>query len=265
MCDLFPTPIALKEESFKMQQHSKIIATHDYNDVDGRLLYQAVRYEPKDFKQRRPGENGAWIWDLDGVCRVLYGLPELSTADPSSPVLIAEGEKDVETLRTLGLVGTTNPGGAGKWQPEYDEYLRDRHVVILPDNDPVGHQHAEQVARALLGVAASVKLIKLPELLEKSDISDWMKAGHTKEELLHLIEQTPALRPEDLPPSSDIEQPREEDRHNPWLRAIDAPSFLTKKKKKFEGLANDLLAPGAITVLSAPRGIGKTQVAHALA
>src|SRR2546428_2491890 len=109
MCDLFPTPITLKEESFKMQQHSKIIATHDYNDVDGRLLYQAVRYEPKDFKQRRPGENGAWIWDLDGVCRVLYGLPELSTADPSSPVLIAEGEKDVETLRTLGLVGTTNP------------------------------------------------------------------------------------------------------------------------------------------------------------
>jgi hypothetical protein len=56
----------------------------------------------------------------------------------------------------------------------------------------------------------------------------------------------------------EIELPREEDRTHPWLRAQDAPSFLARKKKKFEGLANDLLAPGAITLLSAPRGIGKT-------
>jgi AAA domain len=265
MRDLFPTPIALKEESFTIQQHSNIIATYNYQDVDGQPLYQVVRYEPKGFKQRRRKANGAWSWNLDGVRRVLYRLPELSNADPSEPVLMPEGEKDVETLRTLGLVGTTNSGGAGKWKSDYNESLRDRHVVLLPDNDPVGHRHAEQVARSLLGVAASVTLIKLPGLAEKGDVSDWITAGHTKEALLRLIEQTPALQPEDLPRALDIEPQPEEDRTNPWLRAQDAPSFLSKKKKKFEGLAHALLAPGAITLLSAPRGIGKTQVAHALA
>src|SRR5262245_61385785 len=101
-----------------MQKHSTINATYEYNDVDGQLLFQVVRYQPKDFKQRRPDGQGAWIWNLDGGHPVLYRLPELSTADPSKPVLIPEGEKDVETLRALGLVGTTNPGGAGKWKSE---------------------------------------------------------------------------------------------------------------------------------------------------
>ena len=264
MRDLFPSGINLKEEPPKMQKHSKIVATYDYCDATGKPLYQVVRYDPKDFKQRRRGNKGDWIWNLDDAQRVLYGLPELLAADLSEPVLITEGEEDVKTIRTLGLIGTTNSGGADKWQDEYKDFLLDRHVVILPDNDLPGNRHGEQVARSLLGVAASVKLIELPGLPEKGDVSDWIRAGHTKEALLQLIEQTPALRPEDLPPSLEIEPQPEEDRTNPWLRAQDAPSFLSKKKKKFEGLANDLLAPGAITS-SAPRGIGKTQVAHALA
>jgi AAA domain len=199
------------------------------------------------------------------VRRVLYGLPALSKADPSEPVFITEGEQDVETIRTLGFVGTTNPGGAGKWQSDYNEFLRSRHVLILPDNDRVGHQHAEQVARSLLDVAASVRLIKLPGLPEKGDVSDWITAGHTREELLQLIEQTPALKPEDLPPALEIEQQPEEDGDNPWRYAQDAPSFLAAQEKEFEGFAHELLAPGAVTLLSAPRGIGKTHISHALA
>src|SRR5437667_12620177 len=31
-----------------------IVETYDYHDEAGKLLYQVVRYEPKDFKQRRP-------------------------------------------------------------------------------------------------------------------------------------------------------------------------------------------------------------------
>jgi hypothetical protein len=242
-----------------------MIATYDYTDVDGQLLFQVVRYQPKNFKQRRPGDNGNWIWNMDGVPRVLYRLPELASADPSTRVGITEGEEDVETLRTLGLVGTKNPSGAGKWKSDYNEYLRDRHVVILSDNDSAGHEHADQVARSLMGVAASVKIIKLPGLPEKGDVSDWVAAGHTKEELLQLIEQASPLRPDDLPLSVELERPRAEDRHNPWLRAQDAPSLLAAQEKEFEGLANDLLAPGAITLLGVPRGIGKTHISHALA
>src|SRR6266850_1768518 len=65
------------------QQGNGSATLSEYNDVDRQLLFQVVRYQPKDFKQRRPDGQGAWIWNLDGVRPVLYRLPELSTADPS--------------------------------------------------------------------------------------------------------------------------------------------------------------------------------------
>jgi putative DNA primase/helicase len=55
----------------------KIVATYDYKDERGTLLYQKVRYEPKAFRQRRPDGNGGWTWKLDGVRRVLYRLSEV--------------------------------------------------------------------------------------------------------------------------------------------------------------------------------------------
>jgi hypothetical protein len=42
----------------------KIVASYDYVDQDRTLLYQNCRFEPKDFRQRRPDGNGAWIWKL---------------------------------------------------------------------------------------------------------------------------------------------------------------------------------------------------------
>jgi len=58
----------------------KIAKAFDYLDELGVLLYQCVRYEPKDFSQRRPDGNGGWIDNLDGVRRVLYRLPEIIAA-----------------------------------------------------------------------------------------------------------------------------------------------------------------------------------------
>ena len=86
------------------------------------------------------------------MSRVLYRLPELLRADPSIPVYIAEGEKDVDHLVDLGLVATCNPGGAGNWKPQFSRFLRGRTVIILPDNDDAGRRHAEQIARSLMEV-----------------------------------------------------------------------------------------------------------------
>ena len=96
----------------------RIAATYDYTDENGELLFQAVRYEPKGFNQRRPDGKDSWKWSLKGVKRVLYRLPELMSADPAKPVFVVEGEKDADNLIQLGLVATTNPMGAGKWSPE---------------------------------------------------------------------------------------------------------------------------------------------------
>src|SRR5690606_4728186 len=103
--------------------------------------------------------------------------------------------KDVDNLRALGFTATTNPMGAGKWRDEYSESLRGAHAVILPDNDEPGRQHAERVARSLYGVAASVRVLALPDLPEKGDVSDWLKNGGTAEELRAMIEAAPEWEP----------------------------------------------------------------------
>ena len=122
-----------------------IVKTYDYRDEDGHLLYQAVRFEPKDFRQRQPNGAGDWTWKMEGVRYVLYHLPEIRQADPAQPVFVVEGEKDADNLAGLGLLATTNVGGAGKWRPEYSAPLQGRRVVILPDNDEPGAKHGAPV------------------------------------------------------------------------------------------------------------------------
>lgn len=189
MRDLFAS------EPARQRTRGRIAAEYDYRDEAGTLLYQAVRMIPKDFRQRVPDGSGGWSWRLNGVRRVLYRLPELLAADASQTVYIVEGEKDCDRLRSLGLVATTNAGGAGKWRDEYSEHLRGRRVAIIPDHDDPGRKHAEQVARSLAGIAERVNVLSLPDLPPKGDVSDWLGGGGTVEELRALAEAAPEWAP----------------------------------------------------------------------
>lgn len=185
----------------KGKARRKLIATYDYRDPAGALVYQVCRFEPKDFSQRRPDpENtGKWLWNLDGVTRLPYRLPELLAADPAAPVFIDEGEKDADRLAALKLVTTCNSEGADKWRSELNQYFKGRRVVILADNDAPGLEHALKVAQALYGIAASVKIVDLPGLPPKGDVSDWLAAGGTAEKLLELAEAAPDWKPQARP------------------------------------------------------------------
>jgi hypothetical protein len=166
----------------------RIVATYHYRDEQETVLYEAIRYAPKDFKQRRPDGKGGYIWNLQGVRRALYRLPELIAPDKSAVVFIAEGEKDVDRLVQAGLVATCNVGGAGKWKDEYNEPLRGRRVVVIADKDKAGRDHAQKVAKSLYGVASEVRVIDLPGERVK-DAYDWFAAGGTVEKLMELMEQ----------------------------------------------------------------------------
>lgn len=181
---------------------NSIEATYDYQNADGKLLFQVVRRQPKNFFQRQPDGNGGWANNLKDVQRVLYRLPELLNADRNKPIFICEGEKDVDRLISLGLAATTNSGGVKKWRAGYNTTLKDRNVVILPDNDPPGKQHAEQVLESLQGIARSVHILDLPGLPPKGDVSNWLDAGHTRNELLQLVEKTPVLKV--VPPNGPV-------------------------------------------------------------
>lgn len=192
MRDLFAQP---RQEG----QGKHIAVIYNYSDEDGNLLFQTVRYEPKDFRQRRPNGQGGWIWSLNGIRRVLYRLPEvLQAVKAGRIVFIVEGEKDADALAALEFVATCSPMGTGKWRDEYAETFRDAHVVILPDNDEPGRRHANQIARSILPVAKEVRLIELPNLSVKGDVSDWLGAGGNAKTLQRLVNQTPPLQSAEL-------------------------------------------------------------------
>lgn len=193
MKDLFDN-----DDSNRRRSGVRISNTYDYHDEENQQLFQVVRMVPKDFRQRRPDGKGGWLWDLDGVRRVLYRLPELVHSDGT--IFFVEGEKDADSLVELGLTATCNPGGAGQWRFEYTRFTKGRPVVIIPDNDPAGYKHAQQVANDLIRVAAEVRIVELPDLPEKGDVSDWLTAGGTKDELLELVAAAPILTADHLVP-----------------------------------------------------------------
>jgi hypothetical protein len=176
----------------------RIVTSYDYVDESGVLQYQVCRLEPKAFFQRRPDGKGGWIKNLEGVRPVLYCLPEVRSA---RKVLVVEGEKDVETVRSLGLVGTCNPGGAGKWRREYADTLEGKEIIIVPDADEPGRQHALRVAASLVSKARSVRLV---ELNGAKDLSEWHQRGGTREQLLDLIGGAPEWTPPPLPDGPNI-------------------------------------------------------------
>jgi Homeodomain-like domain len=174
----------------------RIINTYDYFNEHRELLFQAVRYEPKGFSQRRPDSHGEWVWNLEGVRRVPYRLPDLIKAIAAEKdVVIVEGEKDVEALRGLDITATTCSGGAGTWRDDYNQHFKEASVVIIGDNDEPGRSHAGAVAKALAPIAARVRLLDLaacwPECPPKGDISDWLASGGTRDQLIEWINRAP--------------------------------------------------------------------------
>lgn len=203
------------------------VAQYDYVDENDELIFQVVRFEPKTFRQRRrPRPNDppdkikhGWVYAVRDIRQVPYRLPELiETIASGRTVFVVEGEKDVDNLRQLGVTATSNPGGAGKWHDGLTAFFGDADVVIIQDNDPQarhpgpprgdgsprfhpdgrpvlpGQDHAQAVARQLFGVAARVRVLDLsrhwPEMPPKADVSDWIAAGGTAEELHVLAAQT---------------------------------------------------------------------------
>lgn len=179
----------------RAERQDEPLVAYDYRDETGALLFQVLRGPQKQFWQRRPESRGGWVKNVKGVRQVPYRLPDL-LARPNETVFIVEGEKDADTLHAAGLLATTNSGGAGKWRSSHSECLRGRQVVILPDNDAPGRAHAQSVSQSLAGVAAETRIVSLPGLPEKGDVSDWLANGHGVGELQQLVARAPHGAPD---------------------------------------------------------------------
>jgi hypothetical protein len=232
---------------------ARIAVTYDYRDAEGNLIFQTVRLKPKGFYQRRPDGKGGWINNLKGVPPLPYRLPDiLGAVRQGRRIYIVEGEKDADRLASLGLVATCNHGGAGKWQAAHSAYLQGASdVVILPDNDEAGRRHAESVASSLAQAGIRrFRLVVLPGLPPKGDLSDWLDGGHTIEELHRLVDSAPLRRP------TASEAPTT--RMTGW-RLLSAEEVLTMSPIRW--LVEGEIPAGGLTVLYGDSGSGKSFLA----
>jgi 5S rRNA maturation endonuclease (ribonuclease M5) len=243
------------------RQQSRVVARYDYNDEGGALLYQVEKLEPKGFRQRRPNGNGGWVWKTADVRKVLYRLPDLIEAIASEQVVVVvEGEKDVESLRKIGVPATCNAGGASepgkkpKWRAEYSKMLHGADVVIIPDHDEAGRAHAEAIMQMSTGIAKRVRVLELakhwPECPKGGDVSDWLAANHSREELDTLIEQAPDY------------EPQENEQATTGLGEWDAGDDVDLPPPRGWLLGN-IFARGFMSSLLAEGGVGKTALRYA--
>lgn len=244
---------------------------YPYQDESGKLLFEVVRREPgkngarKDFLQRHRGANGKWVWEMNGVRRVPYRLPELRRAcEAGGEIWVVEGEKDVDNLRAAGLVATCNPGGAGKWRAEYTAAFKGASAAyVVPDNDAPGEKHANAVAAALAGTVPNVKLVRLPAGVK--DVSDWLQDGGTAAKLRELAA---AVKPPAVG-SFDAERARALSEvlaaaNGPAGEALSAPAFesagalLDRDFPKTPWLVRGLLVERALNAVAGEPKTAKT-------
>jgi AAA domain/Toprim domain len=224
------------------RESTNVQATYPYTDEDGQLLFEVVRLDGKQFRQRRrdPTQESGWTWNLRGLEHPpLYRLPQVVAGIKEGRLIfVCEGEKDVGALERAGEVATCNPMGAGKWRPWHTAALEGASVVVVTDRDEPGRDHARKVARELQGVALSVVRV---EPTHGKDAFDHLAAGYTVAQFVTVSEDEPE---EDLVP----------DLHE-FLLGEDA----------FDWLIPELLERGERFMLTGPEGRGKSQFLRQLA
>lgn len=263
-----------------------LVASYDYIDEAGQLLFQKLRYldenGKKTFRQRRPKDGGGWEYELAGTPRILYNLPAVLAAKASNkPILVVEGEKDVDTLTQLGITATTMPGGAGKWLDIHTQSLAGAMVDVIADNDEVGREHANKVTQALLSAGCDVAVFVCPSA---KDITDHLRAGGTVAELI-LLEGSPVIperdsRDDAIDAISDLissdAKPAEKlvrirmiangsaaDMPLDQGRLVFWPEFVREKDdNNFDWVIPGLLERSERVILVAAEGVGKTMLAR---
>lgn len=245
----------------------------------------------KTYSQRRkaaPGEESrdGWVYSLKGARIVPYQAPALAEAVAGElTVFFVEGEKAADALRSRGIPATCNPMGAGKWWDDLTGFFDGAHVVIIPDNDPqatkpdgslrfrpdgrpmfVGQDHAEAVALAISPVAASVRVLELPDLPPKGDVVEWFDAGGTVDRLYDLADEAPAADSWIVARAGAGPDPQDEAPAD-YVSKFGAVTWahIGDPGPQHEYLVEDLITRHELSMLAGPSGSGKSFLAIDLA
>jgi hypothetical protein len=244
----------------------RLVSEYEYVDRDGRPVFYVERYDPKDFRQRkadgtRSGVSSVWC---------LYRLPEVVAAvQAKQTIFITEGEKDADALRSLGVVATTAPGGAGKWRDTYAEDLIGADVIVCVDKDAVnektgrreGEHHGRTVAESLSVAARAVRILEFPG--RGKDAADWVANGGSKLGLDVLVADLPEWH------SGEKVMRTPKDLAREYLEIIDKRISGDRDQigwlPGFRSFDRDLAyVPGDFWIVAAATGVGKSTMLQSL-
>jgi|APGre2960657404_1045060.scaffolds.fasta_scaffold17293_2 hypothetical protein len=213
----------------KEERKLSLVATYDYRNEKGELLFQKQRFVDqwgkKTFRQRRPdpANPGKYIFSLDDTPKILYKLPEIIEAKKNSEIIwLVEGEKDADNISKLGFCATTPPNGAGKWLDIHTRALEGAQVWIVADNDIVGRQHAQMVAKTLEKNGCTVISWVPPNNFK--DVSELLGAGKSLDDLIELKNAEPL--------SGEVEHEEEEEQTDAIIEATTPLDSLAEQLSK---------------------------------
>lgn len=255
--DLFaddkPRPLSI------VKKKPTVVEEYRYENENGDHAFSVKRLSDKSFRAFSPdGKAG-----IEGIERVPFRLTAIiEAAKDGVPIWIVEGEKDVVSLETLGLVATTSPFGAGKWEEGFARYFAGAEVEVVADNDKPGIEHARKVAKSLVGVAKSVRLRVAPG--EKgADVSDLIERGGTRDELVPIEEVKEVVSREDIEGSIISADP--DIRQQQFIDAYLKPSQYRSVREGLVGLVENAIDLPGLSMIYGASGSGKSFVAVDLA
>lgn len=250
LTDLFPP---------RAKNYAEPDVTYTYKDENGNTLYEVLRFNMGDgkkrFQQRHhdpehpDAKADGWVWNMEGVRRVLYRLPEVIEAVKSGArVYLVEGEKDADRIfAETGRCATTILSGAGKWKDEYTHFFQGARLTIIQDKDEPGKRHAQRIIGELTGVASEILLLQSKV---GKDVSDMFDGGLAMEE--GLVKPRVAPRRGVVTMAELVEQGREYLHY----READLPGW-----ELVTGLQGSSVRQGRLYTGGAYTGDGKTTIA----
>ncbi len=119
---------------------------------------------------------------------LLFNLPELKK---NEKIIFVSNEQTASLLNNQSLVATTNPGGAiGKeWNSNFDNVLKGKKVVLIPDSTNYGRLHARWVIKNIQGIVNEVKVVELPNLDRSGSVYNWLRQQDGIEIILDSIKK----------------------------------------------------------------------------
>lgn len=247
-------------------------AVHGWLAIGGERVEGGWRYPERNAQGERIGTLTRWDAPAEGCPRYTAakggkrglifpadGLPAYAGTSGRDPVVVAEGASDTACLHTFAFTAVGVPM-AGQAAGELAVLLRDRHVVLIGDNDDPGRKSIQTLAAALVGVCASVRFASPPD--GHKDVRSWVAEGGAGDaDIAQLIEEAQPYEPP--APETPGQPPVPEFVPFPTEALPKAAADLVRAGASSLQVDPAMLGPLALTAMCAAIGNSRTIALHA--